>query len=224
MAITWTLGKRLRRLIDEFAKFAFVGIAGVFITNAVSGLLYLHLGVGPVASTTIATVVAAIATYLGNRYWSFRARGRTGLVREIIIFAVLNGVGLLLQDSVVAANFYLLRLGQDKLAAFAALNSGIALATLFRFWSYRQFVWGASPARAAGSAGKSSASPPCGRDGGSRWNGTLVTTTPGSGCNARRSRRARWSCRTWCHQCLTTISGTTTVSVRSGRSRYNDQK
>ena len=87
-------------------------------------------------------------------------------MREIIIFAVLNGVGLLLQDSVVAANFYLLHLGQDKLAAFVALNSGIALATLFRFWSYRQFVWGASPARAAGSAGKSSSSPPCGRDGG----------------------------------------------------------
>jgi putative flippase GtrA len=121
-----------------------VGIAGVFVTNAVYDALYLHLGVGPVTSTTVATIVAAIGTYLGNRYWSFRARERTGVVRELVIFAVLNGVALLLQDATVAANYYLLHLGRDKLAVFVALNFGIALATLFRFWSYRRFVWNAA--------------------------------------------------------------------------------
>lgn len=146
MAIARAPYERFRQLIGEFAKFAVVGIASVFITNAVYDLLYLHHGLGPVTSTTVATVVAAIATYLGNRYWSFRTRQRTGVVREITIFAVLNGVGLLLQDATVAANYYLLHLGHDKLAVFVALNSGIALATLFRFWSYRQFVWGAPPA------------------------------------------------------------------------------
>ena len=125
----------------EFAKFAVIGITGVFITNAVYDLLFIHLGVGPVTSTTIATVVAAIATYLGNRYWSFRARQRTGVVRELIVFAVLNGIGLLIQDAAVGFNYYLLHLGHDKLAGLAALNAGIALATLFRFWSYRRFVW-----------------------------------------------------------------------------------
>jgi acid phosphatase family membrane protein YuiD len=33
--------------------------------------------------------------------------------------------------------------GHNKLTVFVALNLGIALATGFRFWSYRQFVWGA---------------------------------------------------------------------------------
>jgi putative flippase GtrA len=132
---------RLRQLGSEFAKFAVIGVTGVVITNAVYDLLFLHLGVGPVTSTTIATVVAAIATYLGNRYWSFRARQRTGAVREIVVFAVLNGIGLLIQDGAVGFNYYLLHLGHDKLAGLAALNAGIALATLFRFWSYRRFVW-----------------------------------------------------------------------------------
>ena len=91
-------------------------------------------------STTIATVVAAIATYLGNRYWSFRTRRRTGVVREITVFAVLNGIGLLIQDATVGFNYYVLRLGHNELAGLVALNAGIALATLFRFWSYRQFV------------------------------------------------------------------------------------
>ena len=71
-------------------------------------------------------------------------------MREIVIFAVLNGIGLLIQDATVAFNAYLLGLGNDKLAGFIALNSGIMLATLFRFWSYRQFVWVAPPASPAG--------------------------------------------------------------------------
>jgi putative flippase GtrA len=121
-----------------------IGVTGVFITNAVYDLLFIHLGVGPVTSTiaaTIATIAAAIATYLGNRCWSFRTRQRTGVVREISVFAVLNSIGLLIQDVTVAFNYYLLHLGHDKLAGLVALNAGIALATLFRFWSYRRFVW-----------------------------------------------------------------------------------
>jgi putative flippase GtrA len=138
---------RFRELIHEFAKFAVVGIAGVLVTNGVYDLLYLHHGVGPVLSTTVATIVAAVGTYLGNRYWSFRNRQRTGVTREVIVFAVLNGIGLAIQDATVAVNYYLLGLGHDKPAVFFALNLGIALATLFRFWSYRLFVWAASPAQ-----------------------------------------------------------------------------
>lgn len=141
--------ERLRQLISEFAKFAVVGVAGVLITNAAYDLLHLHLGVGPVTSTTIATVIAAIATYLGNRYWSFRARQRTGVTHELVVFAVLNGIGLLIQDATVAFNSYLLHLEHNNTAEFIALNTGIALATLFRFWSYRRFVWVAPPVRQA---------------------------------------------------------------------------
>lgn len=146
MAAAAALAQRFRQPASEFAKFAVIGVTGVFVTNAVYDLFDFHLGVGPVTSTTIATVVAAIGTYLGNRYWSFRSRQRTAVVREIIVFAVLNGIGLLIQDAAVGINFYLLHLGHHKLAAFIALNTGIALATLFRFWSYRQFVWAAPPA------------------------------------------------------------------------------
>ncbi len=144
--------ERFRQLLSEFAKFAVIGVTGVFITNAVYDLLHLHLGMGPVTSTTIATIVAAIGTYLGNRYWSFRTRQRTGVAREIVTFTGLNGIGLLIQDATVAFNYYLLHLGHDKLAGFIALNVGIVLATLFRFWSYRQFVWVAPPGSGAGHA------------------------------------------------------------------------
>jgi putative flippase GtrA len=143
------LYERFRQLIHEAAKFGVVGVVGVLITNGGYALLHHSFGTGPVTATTIATIVATAVSYVANRYWSFRHRERTSVAREGTIFFVLNGVGLLIQDAVVAFNYYILGYGHNKAAEFIALNVGIALATLFRFWSYRKWVW-AAPADAAG--------------------------------------------------------------------------
>jgi putative flippase GtrA len=145
------LYERFRQLIHEAAKFGAVGVVGVLITNVGYAVLHSTFGMGPVSATTIATIVATAVSYVANRYWSFRHRERTSVAREGTIFFVLNGVGLLIQDAVVAFNFYILGYGHNKAAEFIALNVGIALATLFRFWSYRKWVW-AAPADAAGTS------------------------------------------------------------------------
>ena len=145
MTVVRELYVRFQRLIHEAAKFGVVGVIGVFITNGGYALLHNTFGLGPVTATTIATIVATAVSYVANRYWSFRHRERTSVAREGVIFFVLNGVGLLIQDAVVAFNYYILGNGHNKAAEFIALNVGIALATLFRFWSYRKWVW-AEPA------------------------------------------------------------------------------
>ncbi len=149
MTVVRELYVRFQRLIHEAAKFGVVGVVGVFITNVGYALLHNTFGVGPVTATTIATIVATAISYVANRYWSFRHRERTSVTREGVIFFVLNGIGLLIQDAVVAFNFYVLGNGHNKAAEFIALNVGIALATLFRFWSYRKWVW-AEPADGGG--------------------------------------------------------------------------
>jgi putative flippase GtrA len=133
--------QRYRPLICEFVRFSVIGIIGVVITDGGYQLLRSQLGQNPVAATSLATVAAAIASYAGNRYWSFRRREQSGVARQAPAFAVLNGIGLLIQVAVVGFNSALLGLGHDKVAEYAALNAGIALATLFRFWSYRRWVW-----------------------------------------------------------------------------------
>jgi putative flippase GtrA len=143
VTVVRALYDRFRQIIHEFAKFGVVGVVGLFITNIGYAILHSDLGWGPVKATTLATVAAACVTYVGNRYWSFKHRERTNVAREGIIFFVLNGIGLLIQDAVVAFNYYVLDLRGNKLAEFLALNAGIGLATLFRFWSYRKFVWAA---------------------------------------------------------------------------------
>jgi putative flippase GtrA len=175
------LYERFRQIIHEFAKFGVIGIIGLLITNLGYVLLHSKSGMGPVSATTIATIVATAVTYVGNRYWSFKHRERTSVPRESLIFFVLNGIGLGIQDAVVAFNYYILGLGGNKLAEFLALNIGIAVATVFRFWSYRRFVWAAPSDDGGTKAGPGETAPPD-RPQGAGQDGRLrpVTRAPGS--------------------------------------------
>jgi putative flippase GtrA len=85
-----------------------------------------------------------MVTYLGSRYWTFRHRERGGMGRETVLFFVLNGIGLGIQLASIGFTNYALGLS-DKLASNVALFLGICLGTLFRFWSYRKWVWIAPP-------------------------------------------------------------------------------
>jgi len=59
------------------------------------------------------------------------------------MFFALNGVGLVIQWAAVGITYY--GLGETgKLANVVANNVGIVLGTLFRFWSYRRWVWAAA--------------------------------------------------------------------------------
>ncbi len=130
---------RFRQLIHEGAKFGIIGVTGVFIYNLVDNAL---LGIGPIKAATVAVIVTTITSYVANRYWSFRHRARTTVPRETVMFFALNGVGMLIQWAAVGLTYY--GLGETgKLANFIANNIGIVLGTLFRFWSYRKWVWAA---------------------------------------------------------------------------------
>ncbi len=175
MTVVRGLYVRFRQIIHEFAKFGIIGVIGLTITNVGYALLHSN-GVGPVTSTTLATIVATIVAYIGNRYWSFAHRERTSVPREGLIFFVLNGIGLLIQDAVVAFNSYVLHLEHHKVAEFLALNIGIAIATLFRFWSYRRFVWRVYPADGSGAGAVPGPPVPPGQPAAA----TQVTAEPGA--------------------------------------------
>jgi putative flippase GtrA len=133
------LYERFRLLIHEGAKFCIIGALGVVVYNIVDNAL---LSIGWLKAATVAVVVTTITSYVANRYWSFRHRERTTVPRETIMFFALNGAGLLIQWAVVGFTYY--GLGEtSKLSNFIANNVGIVLGTLFRFWSYRKWVWAA---------------------------------------------------------------------------------
>jgi putative flippase GtrA len=134
------LNRRFAHLKRELAKFGSVGAIAFVITFGIFNALHNSAGVGPISSNVIATVVATTFAYFANRYWTFRHRDRTGLGREYLLFFVLNGVGLVISSLFVGFTTYVLKL-EGVIPSNAALIVGTGVATLFRFWSYKKWVF-----------------------------------------------------------------------------------
>ncbi len=102
--------------------------------------LLRQAGSSSVAAKALSTVIATFVAYLGNRYWSFSHRAGDHIRNETAIFFALNGVGLVISLTCVWFSHHLMGFTSGLADNLAALV-GIALGTLFRFWSYRRFVF-----------------------------------------------------------------------------------
>ncbi|MEV7319204.1 GtrA family protein [Streptomyces sp. NPDC093970] len=136
----------LQRLVREVAKFGAVGGAGILVNLGVFNLVR-HLTELPVVrASVIATVVAIVFNYLGFRYWTYRDRDKGGRTKELTLFLLFSAVGLVIENGLLYLATY--GFGWDSpLQSNVFKFVGIGVATLFRFWSYRTWVFKALPAR-----------------------------------------------------------------------------
>ncbi|MFF5211408.1 GtrA family protein [Streptosporangium sp. NPDC000396] len=132
--------ERVSGLVRELSKFGIIGAIAFVIDTG--GLNFLQYGLhwGTLTSKVVATTVAATFAYLGNRYWTFRHREQSGLAREYFLFFLLNGIGLLIGLLCIGFTRYTLEL-TDPLSINIANLIGVGLGTLFRFWSYKKWVF-----------------------------------------------------------------------------------
>ena len=146
-ALTNRLRSTSRLLLKELGAFGVVGAVCFVLQIACFQLLVAHLGVGPVLSNLIATVVSMTAAYIGHRYWSFAHRTRSSVRREYVLFAAINGVTLLLGLAVVA--LVSSPPGEESTLVLQIGNIGsIVLGTVIRYLGYRRWVFTAPAAPA----------------------------------------------------------------------------
>ncbi|MFF3291828.1 GtrA family protein [Streptomyces sp. NPDC003023] len=137
---------RLHQLIREVAKFGAVGGAGLLVNLAVFNLVRQVTEIPVVRASVLATVVAIAFNYVGFRYFAYRDRDKSGRTRELTLFLLFSAVGLVIENGVLYAATY--GFGWDTpLQSNVFKFLGIGVATLFRFWSYRTWVFRALPAR-----------------------------------------------------------------------------
>lgn len=139
---------RVRHLGPEATKFGIVGLTGVALQIVVFNLLRYAGpgGVGvleakPITAQVIAIGLATVITYLGNRYWTYAHRARGSVLRELPIFVLLNGIAIAIGSACLALSHYLLGLTSPLADNLSGNVIGLGLGTLFRFWSYRRFVF-----------------------------------------------------------------------------------
>jgi putative flippase GtrA len=126
-------------LAKEAVRFCVVGLSGLALTDCGANLLRYEVGLSGLVSFAIATVVATALTYIASRYWTFRHRERSGVGRETAAFFAVNGIGILISEGCIELTY--LMHGDSGLAYNLALNGGAGLASIFRYWSYKNLVW-----------------------------------------------------------------------------------
>jgi putative flippase GtrA len=140
---------RFQVLVHEVAKFGVVGLCGFVVQLGVQNALHSGLGVGAITAVIIGYIVATAVTFVGNRHWAFKHRKGKGLKHETITFVLLNVVGIVIQVGIVDIAYY--ELGyQSGLSYNIATIIGIGLATLFRLYAYRKFVFSNHPGNGDG--------------------------------------------------------------------------
>jgi putative flippase GtrA len=135
-----SLRKRLADLIPELMKFGVVGLIGSVVDLGGADYLHVHMGVGPMVAKGLSITAATVVTYLGSRFWTFRHRVNQALLREGVLFAALNVVGLAIAEIVIAAATYGLGL-KSALAYNGASVVGTGFGTIFRYFAYKKWVF-----------------------------------------------------------------------------------
>lgn len=143
--------RRSREAMDvvarEMVKFGAVGAAAFVVDIGAFNLLRFGVGDGgplefkPLTAKVVSTVCATLVAWLGNRLWTFRHRRRTAVHHELALFVLFNAIGMAIAVGCLGFSHYVLDLRSPLADNVSANGVGLVLGTLFRFWSYRSFVF-----------------------------------------------------------------------------------
>jgi len=127
-----------RILLKELAAFGVVGAVAFAIDIGIFTWLAPH---GALKAKALSTAVSTTFAYFGNRYLSFSHRARTTLARETSFFFGINLITLIVSELIIGFFVYVLDYGHGSSMVFVVNLGTIALGTVFRFWSYKRFVF-----------------------------------------------------------------------------------
>ena len=142
-------------LYREMLKFGMVGAVAFVIDLGGYNLLVFGphllgmLGEGdtvgvlndkPLTARVISASVATLVAWIGNRLWTFRRRRQRPAAHELALFVMFNVAAMVIAVICLGFSRYVLDL-HSQLADNVTNIVGIGFGTLFRFWTYRRFVF-----------------------------------------------------------------------------------
>ena len=134
-------------LLQQLWKFALVGGVGFVLDVTVFNALRLTLFApervheGPLIAKTVSTVVAIIANWIGNRYWTFGPHRSTRSGLEALEFIAVSVLGMGVGLACLWVSHYLLGLGTVLADNISSNVIGLLLGSAVRFTLYRHWVY-----------------------------------------------------------------------------------
>jgi len=137
----------LKRHAGELIRFAGVGGTAYIIDFGLFNVMYLGMDWSYWWAKILSSVVAMTVAFFGNRHWTWRERrGSAAAHRQYGLYFFFNGIGLLISLACIWANSGLAQVWpqyfDNAIAVNVAANFfGVGLASVFRFFAYRTWVF-----------------------------------------------------------------------------------
>lgn len=142
--LTRLLGPDHRARLAELARFLSVGGVAFVVDMGLFNLLRFGpgelLAEKPITAKVVSTLVATLVSWVGNRLWTFSQHRTQHRGRELLLFVVVNGLGLAVGAAPLAFSQYVLHLDGPVPDNIANLV-GIALGTALRYVGYKRWVF-----------------------------------------------------------------------------------
>ena len=134
----------VRARVVELSRFLAVGGVSFVVDLGLFNLL--RFGPGelllhkPLTAKVLSVAAATLVSWVGNRLWTFADHRTTHRGRELLLYAVINLLGVLIGIATLAFSHYTLGL-HTPLADNISTVLGIALGTIVRYVGYKRFVF-----------------------------------------------------------------------------------
>lgn len=143
-SVMWWRELSRRLLTREVVTFLAVGGTGYVVdVSAFNVLRSVHpfAGLDPSVARTLAVAVAMCITYGGNRTLTWRLHTSGNRRRELGLFVLFNIIGFGFSIATLVISHDLLGLTSRLADNISANVVGLALGTVFRFVTYKRFVF-----------------------------------------------------------------------------------
>ena len=127
--------------VGEALRFAVTGLAAYGTDVAVFNALLLGADMSSVWAKVLSSVVAIAVAVVGSRWFTWRDRPRTHLGREYALFLVFSALAALIQVACLWISHHGLGLTSTLADNVSGNGVGMALATVFRFYTFRTYVF-----------------------------------------------------------------------------------
>lgn len=125
----------------EIGRFAVTGLAAYATDVAVFNLLLLGTDLPSTWCKVVSSLAAIAVAFAGSRWYTWRERRTAHPGREYALFLLASAIAAGLQVACLLVSRDLLGLRSSLADNVSANVVGMAIATLFRFWAFRTFVF-----------------------------------------------------------------------------------
>lgn len=127
--------------LGELLRFAMTGGAAYLADVAVFNLLLLGADMAPTWSKILSSVVAIAVAFAGSRWFTWRDRRSDRIGREYALFVLFSVLAAGIQYLCLVVTHHGLGWTSALADNISANVVGMALATAFRFWAFRTYVF-----------------------------------------------------------------------------------